>query len=184
MNDTQIKTLEQVHQFLEGPAVVELSIDAKEDRYAWIQTTLVRFRYFQLSKTGKGLILSFLQRVSGYSRIQVKRLVKQYCKTGRIQRRQRTLNGFPRTYTDKDIRLLAHTDELHGTLSGPATKKLCERAWEVFGQRQYQLTGPHLRQPSVQSEAIKALSPLTPLLRENPPSALQHRRTAQTSSTG
>ena len=26
-----------------------------------------------------------------------------------------------------DIRLLAHTDELHGTLSGPATKKLCER---------------------------------------------------------
>ena len=28
-------------------------------------------------------------------------------------------------------------DELHGTLSGPATKKLAERAYTVFGQRQY-----------------------------------------------
>ncbi|MCP3868252.1 MAG: transposase family protein, partial [Gammaproteobacteria bacterium] len=43
-----------------------------------------------------------------------------------------------RKYTPKDIRLLAHTDELHGTLSGPATKKLCERAWERFGQAEYQ----------------------------------------------
>jgi len=35
MNDTQIKTLEQVRQFLEGTVDVELCIDAKEDRYAW-----------------------------------------------------------------------------------------------------------------------------------------------------
>ena len=138
MNDAQIKTLEQVRQFLLGTSAVELSIDAKKDRYAWIQTTLVRFRYLQLSKTDKGLILSFLQKVSGYSRIQVKRLVKQYCKTGCIQRRQCTTNGFPRKYTDKDIQLLAHTDELHGTLSGPATKKICERAWEVFDKQEYQ----------------------------------------------
>jgi hypothetical protein len=32
MNDSHIKTLEQVHQFLEATAAVELSIDAKEDR--------------------------------------------------------------------------------------------------------------------------------------------------------
>ena len=142
MNDTQIKTLEQVRQFLAGTVDVELCIDSKEDRYAWIQTTLVRFHYLQLSKADKGMLLSFLQKLSGYSRIQVKRLVKQYCKTGRIQRRQRTIHGFPRKYTDEDIRLLARTDELHGTLSGPTTKKLCERAWNVFDQQEYrQLAG-------------------------------------------
>ena len=142
MNDTQIKTLEQVRQFLAGTVDVELCIDSKEDRYAWIQTTLVRFRYLQLNKADKGVLLTFLQKLSGYSRIQVKRLVKQYCKTGRIQRRQRTTHGFPRKYTDKDIRLLARTDELHGTLSGPTTKKLCERAWNVFDQQEYrQLAG-------------------------------------------
>ena len=120
MNDTQIKTLEQVRQFLEGTSAMELSIDIKEDRYAWIQTTLVRFRYLQLSKTGKGLILSFLQKVSGYSRIQVKRLVKQYCKTGRIQRRQCTTNGFPRKYTDNDIQHLARTVTSHLEQGAPS----------------------------------------------------------------
>jgi transposase InsO family protein len=95
-------------------------------------------RYRQLGKADKGLLLDFLQKVSGYSRIQVKRLVKQYLKTGKLQRRQRTVKGFSRKYTLEDIRLLAHTDELHGTLSGPATKKLCERAWEHFGQTEYQ----------------------------------------------
>lgn len=39
MNDTQIKTLEQVRQFLEGTGVVALTIDTQEDRYAWIQHT-------------------------------------------------------------------------------------------------------------------------------------------------
>ena len=44
------------------------------DRYAWVQTTLLRFHYLQLSKADKGVLLSFLQKISGYSRIQVKRL--------------------------------------------------------------------------------------------------------------
>jgi len=143
MNDTQIKTLEQIRQFLDGVEAIDLVIDTKEGRYAWIRETLIRFRYRQLGKADKGLLLDFLHKVSGYSRIQVKRLVKQYLKTGKLQRRQRTVKGFTRKYTPKDIRLLAHTDELHGTLSGPATKKLCERAWERFGQAEYQ-AGPHL----------------------------------------
>ncbi len=54
MNDTQIKTLEQVRQFLEGTGVVDLTIDVKEDRYVWIQHALMRFRYWQLGKSDKG----------------------------------------------------------------------------------------------------------------------------------
>jgi hypothetical protein len=34
--------------------------------------------------------------------------------------------------------LLASLDERHTTLSGPATKKLCERAHNIFKQTQYQ----------------------------------------------
>lgn len=44
---------------------------------------------------------------------------------------------FATRYTDEDIRLLVELDELHGTLSGPATKKLAERAYIVFGQQHY-----------------------------------------------
>jgi transposase InsO family protein len=36
------------------------------------------------------------------------------------------------------VRLLAHTDTLHGTLSGLATKKLMERAYGIFGDARYE----------------------------------------------
>lgn len=137
MNDTSIKTLEHVRQFLNGMGPIAFRIESKEARYAWIQAMVLRFHYHQLGKTEKGLLLDFLQKVSGYARIQVKRLIQQYLQTGQLQRRQRTVQGFRRTYTPEDIRLLAQTDELHGTLSGPATKKLCERAWTRFEQPEY-----------------------------------------------
>ena len=138
MNDSQIETLEQVRQFLNGAAFMEISISSKTECYRWIQGTLVRFRYLTLGKTDRGLIHRYLQQISGYSRAQITRLIKQYQKTGLLQRRQRTVKGFSSKYTREDIRLLAQLDELHGTLSGPATKKLCERACQVFKQVAYQ----------------------------------------------
>jgi len=137
MNDTPINTLEHIRQFLNGLGALEFRIEAKAARYTWIQDMLLRFHYPQLRKAEKGLLLDFLQKVSGYSRIQVKRLIQQSHQTGQLHRRQRTVQGFRRLYTLEDIRLLAQTDELHGTLSGPATKKLCERAWMRFGQSEY-----------------------------------------------
>ncbi len=138
MNDNEITTLEQIHRFLEGTEVVAFAIEDKDERYAWMQRTLLRFRYRELGKQDKGLVIRYLVKVSGYSRQQITRLVAQYHKTGRIRRRQRTINGFKRKYSQQDIRLLAHLDELHSTLSGPATKKLCERACGLFGQKEYQ----------------------------------------------
>jgi len=40
-------------------------------------------------------------------------------------------------YTQKDIALLAKTDELHNYLSGPATKKIMEREWAVYGHMDF-----------------------------------------------
>jgi hypothetical protein len=137
MNDTPIKTLDHVRQFLNGIGAIDFNIAAKAARYAWIQAMLLRFHYPQLGKAEKGLLLDFLQKVSGYSRIPVKRLIQRYLQTGPLHRRQRTVQGVRRLYTLEDIRLLAQTDEWHGTLSGPATKKLCERAWGQFGQSEY-----------------------------------------------
>jgi hypothetical protein len=46
----------------------------------------------------------------------------------------RTTNGFQLKYTREDKLLLAALDVRHNTLSGPATKKLCERAYQLFGE--------------------------------------------------
>jgi transposase InsO family protein len=138
MNDKQLETLDQVRQFLEGTEAVSFQIESKDARYRWLQHTLVKFRYLQLSKTDKGLITCYIRKMTGYSLAQVKRLIRQYRKTGRLVRKQRTAKGFHLKYTREDTLLLAALDERHNTLSGPATKKLCERAYQVFGETDYQ----------------------------------------------
>jgi len=138
MNDTQLETLDQVRQFLEGSEAISFQIESKDARYHWLQHTLVKFRYLQLSKKDKGLITRYLRKMTGYSLAQVKRLIRQYRKTGRLVRKQRTSQGFQLKYTREDKLLLAGLDERHNTLSGPATKKLCERAYQVFGETEYQ----------------------------------------------
>ena len=138
MNDTQLETLDQIRQFLAGTEAISFQIESKDARYRWIQHTLVKFRYRKLSKTDKGLIILYIRKMTGYSPAQIKRLIKQYRNTGRLQRKQRTSQGFHLKYTREDKLLLAALDERHNTLSGPATKKLCERAYQVFGETEYQ----------------------------------------------
>ena len=138
MNDQDVQTVDQIRAFLKGTEHVEFEVQGKEQRYAWTEHTLRRFHYHELARAERGLVLRFIQRVSGLSRAQVTRLVRQYRHNGRVRRHQRTVRPFTRRYTQADIRLLAALDELHGTLSGPATKKLCERAFEVFGDARYE----------------------------------------------
>ena len=83
------------------------------------------------------MVIRYLMKVSGYSRQQLTRMITQYRKTGRAQRRQRTVSRFKCKYTEKDIRLLADMDVRHDTPCGQAVKELCERACEVFGQTEY-----------------------------------------------
>jgi len=82
-------------------------------------------------------MIHYLIKISGYSRQQFTRLIAQYRRTDRLQRRRRTVSGFTQKYTEQDIHLLAAMDERHDTPCGPAVKKLCERACEVFGQTEY-----------------------------------------------
>ncbi len=133
-----LTTVGQLTEFLSGTQAVAFSvISDKDDCYRWIQGVLIKFRYQRLGKQDKGVVIRYLMKISGYSRQQTTRLITQYRKTGKLKRRQRTVAGFTRKYTAQDIRLLAAMDERHDTPCGPAVKKLCERAYEVFGQVEY-----------------------------------------------
>lgn len=138
MNDEQLSTLAQLQAFLDGTAPVVFSVVAAE-RYDFIARTLRRFDYARLKRAEKAVVLRFLERVSGYSRQQLTRLVKRSRGPSRLSKRYRgSRTSFARTYTQADVLLLAHTDALHGTLSGLATKKLMERAFQLFGDSRYQ----------------------------------------------
>jgi transposase InsO family protein len=139
MTVNALTTLTHLEEFLAGTQPVTFSVlSTKDDCYQWIQASLVKFEYLTLSKPHKGLVRRYLEKMSGYSRQQLTRLIQQYRQTGRVRRRQRTVHGFARRYTDKDLRLLAAMDARHDTPSGPAIKKLCERACQLFGEAEYE----------------------------------------------
>ena len=83
------------------------------------------------------MIRRYIEKVTGYSRSQVSRLIAEYKRTGQLRRRQYRRHRFPRKYTPSEVGLLARTDELHGWLSGPATKKVMEREYEVYGHAEF-----------------------------------------------
>ena len=133
MNDKQLLTLAQLQAFLDGTEAVDFSVST-EDRYDFIARTVRRFDYARLKRADKAVVLRFLERVSGYSRQQLSRLVKRGAERGPLSKRYHgSRTSFVRTYTSADVCLLAHTDTLHSTLSGLATKKLMERAYSIFG---------------------------------------------------
>lgn len=139
MNAEDLTTIDQLIAFLDGTQLVAFEVASNKDsRYQWIQRTLVKFHYLSLSKQDKGVLIRYFMKVSGYSRQQITRLVKQYRDTGRLVRQQSTGNGFSRRFTSEDVQLLAAMDERHNTPNGLTMKKLCERACTLFGQDEYQ----------------------------------------------
>jgi transposase InsO family protein len=134
-----LKSLDDLKAFLAGSQEVEIRTPEREVAYAFIGQTLKRFGYRRLGKAHKGLVRAYLGKVTGLSRAQLTRLVGRALAGEALRdRRGPPAKPFARRYTPEDVRLLAEVDALHGNLSGPATRKLCERAWEVFGEACYE----------------------------------------------
>lgn len=135
----QLSSLDQVRSFMAGTAAVAFAIAAHQDRYHWVAQTLKQLGYLRLRRAERGLIVRFLCKVTGYSRAQVTRLIAQWRVRGSLtDRRGPPAVPFAKRYGAIELRLLAQIDKLHGTLSGPATKKLAERALTVYRLPQYE----------------------------------------------
>lgn len=132
-------SLDEVRAFLDGNAPVEFIAPVGAARYRWLEDTLRQFRYEALKRADKGLLQVFLRKVTGYSRAQLTRLIGQWRRRRSIaDRRGPPLQPFRRRYTAADVCQLVALDRLHGQLSGPATKKLAERAFRVFGDAAFE----------------------------------------------
>ena len=95
MNDRQLQTVEQVGQFLEGSEVVEFRGLTAKEKYYWIEEVLIRFKYHRLKRTEKGVIRRYVQKVTGYSRSQVSRLITEHKRTGRLRKTEYRRHCFP-----------------------------------------------------------------------------------------
>ena len=137
MDDAQITTLEQIRLVLKAPGGLEFKGANREERYGWIEEILKRFDYFRLGKKGKGLVKAYLERMSGLSRAQVTRLVLKKLLVDAIKTSYGGGKRFARKYTVLDCELLAQTDNMHARLSGPATRRILERQYKVYGDKRF-----------------------------------------------
>jgi len=139
MNESQIKTIQDIEIFLLGATTTSMSLEGdKQDIYNWIERTLVRFRYLWLEKKDKGLVLRYIESLTGYTRQHLGKLVMQYRKTGHIRvQRRRISQGFATKYTREDIQRLAELDQIVDDVSGTTVKSFCQRELEVFGNKQF-----------------------------------------------
>ena len=144
-----IRTLAEAEAFVAAHGGGEVAAPGRGAAYAHIGKTLARFAYWKQGRAAKGLLRRYLLLTTGLSESQLTRLIARCLKEGGLEDRRRgPARGFRRKRTLEDVLLLAETDELHGRLSGPATRKILERAFEVFQDARYerlaQLSDGHL----------------------------------------
>ena len=140
MNLLKLKTIAQLRQFLDSTQALEFATLADTTAcYAHVAQTIQRLSYASLSRADRSVVLRYLERTSGYSSAQVKRLVCRVLHGEVLQRRYvAPTTAYAKRFTDQDIALLAQTDRAFDTLSGAATTHVLWRQWHVYGDARFE----------------------------------------------
>ena len=154
MDESQLRTIEQIEQFLTASADVAFTAHGDDvERYTHISRVLKRFDYPRCSRHDRGVLLRYLQHTSSYSRAQITRLVKQWhtnrlAKIPLVKHYKAPAAPFARKYTALDIELLVEMDKAHEDVCGPAIIHLLKRAYSDYGDVRYvrlaKLSSSHL----------------------------------------
>lgn len=131
-------SLERIQAFLDASKEVQFQGRQRQEVYDWMTRLMRQQGYRKQSKAVRGLLRRYMEKMTGLSRAQVTRLIGKYLKHSEVKEAVYRRNRFQSRFTQADIELLAKVDEAHETMSGPATKKILEREWEVYRQHGYQ----------------------------------------------
>jgi hypothetical protein len=138
VHTSEALSLEEIQAFVEGSGEVEFKGRNREEVYGWVNRTLRQQHYEDLKRSGRGWVRRYVQKMTGLGRAQTTRLITMYLQGEEVKPQVYRRQRFKRRYTGKDIALLADVDDAHGTLSGPATQKLFQRACYNFNDTRYQ----------------------------------------------
>jgi hypothetical protein len=108
------------------------------ERYSFVERVLMRFGYARHGRAAKGVLVRYLERMTGLSRQQVTRLVRRYRQEDTLSTRHGSPARLSRRFTATDVALLADMEALHGTVSGPTTKTVMKRDDRLFGDARFE----------------------------------------------
>ena len=130
-------SLEAIGRFVTCSEEIRFEAEDRQQLYVWVERVLVGQQYAQLGKVARGLVRRYIEKMTGLSRAQVTRLIAGYTASGRVRVTVYRRRRFAQLYTRSDIELLASVDEAHETLSGPATRRILEREFDVYKRPEY-----------------------------------------------
>jgi len=129
---------EQIREFLQSSEPIEFAGSGRNERYAWVERVLASQRYGELSRRDRGVVRAYVEKMTGMSASQTTRLIRAFLDHGAVRAAPYQRRRFSVRYTAEDITLLAEVDRAHERLSGPATRRIFEREYELYGKKDYQ----------------------------------------------
>jgi hypothetical protein len=129
---------EQIREFLKSSQTIEFGGCVREEKYAWVERVLRGQNYASLRKQERGVVRAYIEKVTGISAAQTTRLIRTFLDSGAVRMAPYQRHSFVARYTPEDTALLAEVDRAHARLSGPATRRIFQREYEVFGNQQYE----------------------------------------------
>ena len=138
MRNAESLSRDQIQEFLRSSEAIEFTSGERGERYLWVERVLAAQKYGDLGKGERGLVRAYLRKVTGLSEAQSTRLIRAFLDHGVVRAQPYQRHMFAARYTAEDIALLAEVDRAHGRLSGPATRRILQRAYEQFGEKQYE----------------------------------------------
>lgn len=138
MTNVRVFSIPELEQLITASKGVVLKAEDKSETYEWIATTLKDYNYRKLKKPERGIVINYIVKMTGYSRRQSKRLIGQWSKSSTLKVKPYTHNKFNGKYTRQDTILLAQVDDAHEVLSGPATRRILEREYVVYGKPEFE----------------------------------------------
>jgi transposase InsO family protein len=138
VHEAEKLSLEQIRGFIAASEELRFASEDRLQRYAWVERVLIEQQYASLGKAARGLLRRYIEKMTGLSRAQVSRLIHGYVACGQVRVAAYRRHRFAPRYTRADIELLAAVDEAHETLSGPATRSILKREFEVYGKREFE----------------------------------------------
>ena len=138
MQDGEKLSLEQIRGFLEASEEVHFEGQRRQEVYEWITRLLRQQGYRKQGKVVRGLLRRYVAKMTGRSRAQVTRLIGRYVEHSEVKESSHHRHRFASRFTPADLELLVKVDEAHETMSGPATKKILEREWEIYRHAEYE----------------------------------------------
>lgn len=131
-------SLEQIQTLVEATECIRFEGTDRRQVYEFVERTLREQSYSEQSRAVKGLLRSWITKMTGLSRAQITRLIAEFVAHRQVKEKVYRRNRFANRYTRADIELLAEVDEAHESLSGPATQKILYREFHEFGHSKYE----------------------------------------------